>query len=160
MSFTVNEGKESLKIGSNNMGHYAQCQAQVYELSTRSQHLPGIVIWTAGDSRGEDDVVGTVVGPQMAGKAKTAEAPRWFKYTWQIGVEVQPGSDPVHVLYTKPHTELSAKMARTISNSRIPLAGKVEIPAEIRPASVVKVLELLESRQVSAEEEIRKRLGL
>jgi hypothetical protein len=160
-SFTAKEGSESLKVGSNNMAHYQVAQSQVYEVSTLSQHLPGTILWTAGDSRGEDDVAGGVVGPQVAGKAKTGEVPRWFKYTFQVTTEVMPGMEPKHVLYTDSHIELNAKGAKAIANARVPLAGgDAKVPLKIEPASLVKVLELIDKRSDSATDEIAKRLGI
>lgn len=161
-SFKVNDkdSKSSLSIGSNNMAHYSVAQQQVYEKSAQSQFLPGTVLWTAGDRRGEDDANGGVIGPQIAGKAMTGEAPRWFKYTWRLGVEVMPGAKAEHVLYTDRHMEMQGKMAQGIANSRIPLSGDTEIPDKISPASLVKILQLLETRQLSAKEAIRARLGL
>lgn len=155
------ESKTSLSIGSNNMAHYSVAQQQVYEKSTQSQYLPGTVLWTAGDRRGEDDANGGVIGPQIAGKALTGEAPRWFKYTWRLGVEVLPGQAAKHVLYTDRHMEMQGKMAQGIANSRVPLSGSsIEIPDKIEPASLVRILELLNSRQDSARDEIAARLGL
>lgn len=162
-SFMAGEGSNKIKIGSNNMAHYSVAQQQVYEKSTQSQFLPGIVLWTAGDRRGEDDANGGVIGPQIAGKALTGEAPRWFKYTWRIGVEAQMDGTVTHVLYTDRHMETSGKLAQGIANSRVPLSGENEdtkIPAKIIPASVVQILQLLDKRQTSAEDAIRKRLGL
>lgn len=163
-SFTVKgvNGEKDLKIGSNNMAHYSVVQQQVFEKSTQSQFLPGTVLWTAGDRRGEDDVNGGVVGPQTAGKAQAGEVPRWFKFTFRIGVEVLPGQAAKHVLYTDRHVEMQSKgLAQGIANSRVPLAGtSVAIPSKIEPASLVQVLELLDKRQSAAEDEIKKRLGL
>ena len=161
-SFVVKDQAEQLKIGSNNMAHYSVAQQQVYEKSTQSQSLPGTVLWTAGDKRGEDDAVGGVVGPQVAGKALTGEVPRWFKYTFRVATEVLPGSEPKHVLFTDAHVELNAKMAKGISNARVPLAGSkdVSIPSKIEPASLVGVLELLNKRQDAAVDDIKRRLGL
>lgn len=161
-SFNAGAGKDTLKIGSNNMAHYAVAQQQVFEKSTQSQFLPGIVLWTAGDRRGEDDANGGVVGPQTAGKAQAAEVPRWFKYTFRMAVEVLPGQPPKHVLYTDRHVELQARgTAQGIANSRIPLAGtKVDIPSRIEPASLVYVLQLIEQRQAAAKDDIKARLGL
>lgn len=161
-SFMAGEGSEKIKIGSNNMAHYSVAQQQVYQKSTQSQSLPGTVLWTAGDRRGEDDAIGGVVGPQVAGKALTGEVPRWFKYTFRVATEVTPGQDPVHVLYTDSHVEMQSKgMAKGISNSRVPLAGGiVKIPPRIEPASLTGIMELLEQRQNAATDEIAKRLGI
>lgn len=161
-NFVAGGDGEKIKIGSSNMAHFGVAQQQVYQKATQSQSLPGTVLWTAGDRRGEDDATGGVVGPQVAGKAMTGEVPRWFRYTFRICSEVQPGADTVHVLYTDAHTEMQSRgMAKGIANSRIPLSGKeVEIPSRIVPASLVKVLELLNQRQGAAKSEIAKRLGL
>ncbi len=160
-SFTAGEGAEKMKIGSSNMAHYSVAQQQIYEKSAQSQLLPGMVLWTAGDRRGEDDANGGVVGPQVAGKALTGEVPRWFNLTFRIATEQNIGQPTKHVLYTDAHTEMNAKMAKGISNARIPLAGgEVKIPDKIEPASVVEVIKLLNKRQGSAKDAIRKRLGL
>lgn len=161
-SFTVKGVTEQLKIGSNNMAHYSVAQQQIFDKSTQSMYLPGIVLWTAGDRRGEDDANGGVVGPQTAGKAQTAEVPRWFKYTFRIAVELMPGMPPKHVLYTDRHVELQSKgLAQAMANARTPLSGtSVAIPSKIEPASLVAVMQLLEKRQIAAKDEIRLRLGL
>lgn len=160
--FVAGTGADRVKVGSNNMAHYSVAQSQVYEKATQSQLLPGTVLWTAGDSQSTDDSVGGVVGPQIAGKAKTSEAPSWFKYCFHIAVDVQPGMPVKHVLYTEQHTEMMSKgMSVGMSNARIPLAGDgVKIPGKIEPASVVRVLELLEDRHVAAVDDLKKRLGL
>ena len=157
-----NQQEGKIKVGSNNMAHYQVAQGQVYEKSTQSQYLPGTVLWTAGDSRGEDDAVGTVVGPQIAGKAMTGEAPRWFKYTFRIATEVLPGMPTKHVLHLDRHIEMAAKGAAAIANGRVPLAGAEQVPigAKIEPASLVKALELLEKRTEAATDVIAKRLGI
>lgn len=162
-SFQVGQGtKDQKKIGSNNMAHYSVAQQQVFDKSTQSQYLPGMVLWTAGDKRGEDDTVGGVIGVQIAGKAMAGEAPRWFKYTFRLAHEVQPGMPIKHILYTDRHSETQGKgMAQGIANARVPLSGaEVDIPAQIEPASLVKVMDLIEARQAAAKDAIRKRLGL
>ncbi len=164
-SFTFGDDKNKVKVGGNNQGHYKTAQNFIAERSSQSQFLPGMVIWTAGDSRGEDDAVGGVVGPQAAGKALTGEIPRWFKYTFQVSTEVSPGQVTEHVLHLDHHTDMNSKgMAKAISNARIPLAGGggsgVAIPPSIKPASLVKALELIYERQGAAESEIAKRLGI
>lgn len=155
-------GAEKLKVGSSNMAHYSVAQQQVFEKSTQSQNLPGTVLWTAGDRRGEDDANGGVVGPQVAGKALTGEVPRWFKYTFRITTEVLPNQDAKHVLYTDSHVEMQSKgMAKALSNGRIPLGGgNVKVPTRIEPASLVHVLQLLAQRQDAAKDDLKKRLGL
>lgn len=156
-------GSEKLKIGSNNMAHYSVAQQQIYDKSTQSQLLPGTVLWTAGDKRGEDDAIGGVVGPQVAGKALTSEVPRWFKYTFRIVTEVQPMQAPKHVLHMVDHSDMNAKMgAKGMANARIPLSGSIgtPVPEKIEPASLVQALLLLEKRQNSAIDEISKRTGI
>jgi hypothetical protein len=164
-SFKVGDKAESMTIGSHNMAHYTVAQGELYEKTTFSQYLPGTVLWTAGDRRGEDDAVGGVVGPQVAGKALTGEVPRWFKYTFRVATEVQMNQAPLHHLHMVDHMEMNAKMAKGMANSRVPLSGddgsqgSVKIPSAVTPASLVKALEMLYSRQTSAKSEIAKRLG-
>lgn len=163
-SFMAGEAEgPKMKIGSSNIAHYGVAQQQVYQKATQSQNLPGTVLWTAGDRRGEDDANGGVVGPQIAGKAMTGEVPRWFKYTLRMATEVQPGATVKHVMYLDSHTEMQSKgMAKGLANTRVPLSGadEIPIPDSICPASIVQVLELLEKRQGAAKSEIAKRLGL
>lgn len=166
MNFKVSQGTgkdlESITIGTNNMAHYGVAQQQVYEKATESQYLPGTIFWTAGDKRTEDDANGGVVGPQVAGKAMTAEVPRWFKYTLRIATEAMAGTAVKHVLHLEDHIEMNARMARAMSNSRTPLAGAdvAPMPSIIEPASIVKFLELTQKRQTSATDAIKRRLGL
>jgi energy-coupling factor transporter ATP-binding protein EcfA2 len=162
-SFTVKEGNEALKVGSNNQAHYSVAQQQAFEKSTQSQSLPGIVLWTAGDRRGDDDATGGVIGPQVTGKALIGEVSRWFKYTFRAAIEVMPGMPAKHILYTDRHIEMASKgLAQGMANARIPLDGKgaVNIPDRVEPASLVGILDLIDQRQVAAKDAIRKRLGL
>jgi hypothetical protein len=160
--FIAGAGKDAVKVGTNNMAHYMVAQAQVYERATQSQNLPGIVLWTAGDAQSNDDSVGGVVAPQIVGKARSSEAPSWFKYCWHLGVEVDPMGAVKHVLFTEQHIELQSKgMSVGMSNSRVPLDGKeVAIPSRIEPASIVQVLELLDKRKQAAKDDVKKMLGL
>lgn len=162
-SFSYGEGATKQKVGGNNQGHYKVAQNFIYDKSTQSQFLPATVIWSAGDSRNDDDAVGGVVGPQASGKALTGELPKWFKYCFQVAAEVSPGQVTEHVLYLDHHTDMNSKgMAKAISNARVPLSGGdlAPIPSSIKPASLVRALELLNGRQDAAESEIAKRLGL
>ena len=156
-------GQEVRKIGSNNMTHYGVAQQEVYNKALQSQILPGTILWTAIDSVGQDDAVGGVIGPQLAGNAKTGQGPTWFKYTMRLAVEVNVGMDPKHVLYLDHHADMAAKgMAKGIANTRVPLAGSdvAKVPNRIEPASVVQALKLLEARQGAAKDAIKARLGL
>lgn len=163
-NFQAGTGKDSMKVGSNNQAHFGVAQQQVYEYATQSQSLPGTILWTAGDSAGKDDASGGVIGPQLVGKAKTPEVPQWFKYTFHLVKETLPGEEKTkHTLHMRDHVEMnSVGMSVGISNARVPLAGEdtTPIPAKIEPASIVKALELLESRQTAAKDAIKIRLGL
>lgn len=161
-SFVAGTKQAPIKVGTNNMAHYAVAQRELFGKAIQSQSLPATVLWTAGDKRGEDDSVGGVVGPQLAGKAFTGEVPRAFKYTFRTVVEVNPGEAPRHVLYLMDHIEMNAGMAKGIANARIPLAGAdaIKIPPKIEPASLVEALKLLEKRQDAAKDAIKRRLGL
>lgn len=151
---------EKVKVGSNNQAHYGVAQQRVRDVAQQSQYLPGTVLWTAGDRAGTDDAIGGVVGPQIAGKALTGDAPMWFKYTFRIATDMIPGQPPQHVLYLDSHVELNAKGAKGLSNARTPLAGDMVMPAKIIPASLVKALEMIGDKQENAVDAIAARLGI
>jgi hypothetical protein len=162
-NFKAGDDKNKINIGSNNKAHYGVAQQQVYEKILLSQQLPGIVIWTAGDSRTDDDAVGQVVGPQSAGRKQTGELPRHFELTFNIVAEVSLGTElPKHVLYLVQHSEPTAGGAKTLTNARVPLDGGdvVPIPQKIEPASIVQAMELLGRREEAATDALRRRLGM
>lgn len=65
-------------FGSSSMGHYGFVQNAIYDLVTNMSGLPcQHVLFTALESRTEDDDRSTIFGPQISGKKATALAPSW-----------------------------------------------------------------------------------
>ncbi len=94
-------------VGGNNQGHYGVVQRRIADLVAKSQLLPGFIIWTALALRATDDNRRiTVLGPQLAGKALTAAAPRWFGNTLRIGqFPTGPGKPRERRLYFQDHED-------------------------------------------------------
>jgi hypothetical protein len=155
--FTVSKGSgkdtRSLNVSINNEAHYGVVQGFMLDAIWKSTFLTrkGIdVLWTFSVHRGEEQDRTPILGPKLAGKALTAAIPKWFNYTWRLAsIPVEEGP-PRHVLYTAEHPEL-AGLGHSFGNSRVPL-GVAPLPAIIEPASLITVLELLDSRQKEADE--------
>lgn len=151
---------ESLKIGGNNMGHYNVVQTRLLSEVWKSQKLPvEYVVWTASASKEDDpNSITKVVGPQLAGKALTAEMPRHFDLTFRMDfMPAQSGKDKRHILYLGPSIDITAGNAVSLGNTRTPLGSK-PLPSTIEPANIVKALELIEGAENEAMELIKKRL--
>lgn len=163
ISFTVAEGNEKLKISGSNMAHFGVAQSRMTEEVWRSQKLNAdYIVWTSSVSKDEDTTsAGKVLGPDVIGKALTAEVPRWFNYTFRLDVEpAKMGQPERHVLYLGNHIDVGAGGAAGLGNIRMPLDGKQPEKNFIEPASIVKALQIIEGGQKQAREAIRKRLQL
>lgn len=161
VAFTVSADNESVKVSGNNMAHYGVAQSRVVEECWESQKLPGWLIWTASVSK-DDDVnsSGKVLGPAVAGKALTAEVPRWFQYTFRVdAIPAQMGQKERHILYLGNQQDIGAGGATGLGNTRTPLDAP-ELPTTIEPASLVKALELIQAGYAPAVAAIKKRLGM
>lgn len=161
VSLTLSDASgETLKIGGNNMGHYNVVQTRLLSEVWKSQKLPvDYVVWTASASK-EDDANSTtkVIGPQLAGKALTAEMPRHFDLTFRMDfMPAQSGKDKRHILYLGPSLDITAGNALSLGNTRIPLGAKA-LPPSIEPASLTKALDLIIAAENEATEVIKKRL--
>ena len=160
VGFTVNSDGESLKIGGNNMGHYNVVQMRLLDEIWRSQKLNvPYLVWTASASRDDDpNASGKVIGPEAAGKKLTSELPRHFDLTFRLDcTPAQQGKGEEHILYLGNSVDLSSGGAVGLGNTRVPMGAK-ELPASIKPASLVKALELIEGAEQEAKEVIRKRI--
>lgn len=74
----VNGAVEIETFAGNSRGHYSFVQNQLYSLVTNFSSLPcHYVLFTALESRTEDDDRSTVYGPQVAGKKATNLVPSW-----------------------------------------------------------------------------------
>ena len=163
ISFNVTEEGETLKISGSNMAHFGVAQGFMTEQVWKSQKLNApYVMWTSSVSKDEDTTAaGKILGPDVIGKALTAEVPRWFNYSFRIDVVPASGTAKErHILYLGNHVDVGAGNASGLGNIRMPLDGKMPDKNTIEPASLVAALELLEGGRKSAVDAIKKRLNL
>lgn len=159
VSFSVQSDGETLKIGGSNMAHYGICQTRLLDEFLRSQKLNvPIVLWTASASKEDDqNNGGKIIGPAGPGKALTAEVPRHCDLCLPIDcLPAQAGKPERHVIYLGNSVDMNAGNALRLGNTRIPMG--VELPTTVEPASIVKVLGLIEEAEAKAKENMRKRL--
>jgi hypothetical protein len=75
---TVDGQVISEKFGPSTQNHFGFVQNQLYALTTQFQSLPvRYVLFTALESKAEDDDRSTIYGPSIAGKKATAACPAW-----------------------------------------------------------------------------------
>jgi|SRR6266853_1446078 len=163
ISFNVSSEGESLKIGGSNQAHYKVVQDRMTREVWQSQKLDvPLILWTSSVSKDDDTAAaGKILGPDVIGKALTAEVPRWFTYTFRLDVlPAQNGKDERHLLYMGSHVDVGAGNATGLGNIRMPLGAPKLTTTVIEPASVVKALELIEGGANSAVDSLKKRLGL
>lgn len=159
--FAVSKGTSQLNVTINNEAHYGVVQNFMLEKIWKSMNLArkGVdVLWTFSVLRGEEQDRTPILGPKLAGKALTAAAPKWFKYTWRIASVPQEGSEPIHRLYLTEYPEL-AGLGHSFGNSRVPLGGD-PLPPYLEPASIPGVFDLLAERQAQADLALAAELGL
>lgn len=163
ISFDVAGDGEKLKISGNNMAHFGVVQNRMTEEIWQSQKLDApYICWTSSVSKDEDQAAATkVLGPDVIGKALTAEVPRWFNVTYRIDiVPARDGKPESHILYLGSHVDVNAGNVAAVGNIRRPLdAPKLEV-IKIEPASIARALDMMEKGQEEAVEVIRKRLNL
>ena len=160
VSFSVQSDGETLKVGGSNMAHYNVAQTRLLDEFLRSQKLNvPIVMWTASASKEEDtNFGGKVIGPAGPGKALTSELPRHCDLCLRIDCTPSKGAEKErHIIYLGNSVDINAGNAVSLGNTRVPLG--VDLPATVEPASMVKVLQLIEEGEKKATELIRKRLG-
>jgi hypothetical protein len=164
VDFKVEGDGITIKVGGNNVSHYGVCQSRVTDEVWKSQMLPcSYLVWTASVSKDEDNASSNkVLGPAVAGKALTAEVPRWFNLTFRIDCLPAEGGKPErHLLYLGNHRDQAAGNAIGLGNTRTALdSPKLEYrDTIIEPASIVKALQLIDSGALVAKEAISKRIG-
>lgn len=163
ISFNVSSEGESLKIGGSNQSHYKVVQDRLTGEIWRSQKLEvPYILWTSSVSKDDDTAsVGKILGPDVIGKALTAEVPRWFTYTFRLDVlPAQNGKAERHLLYMGSHVDVGAGNATGLGNIRMPLGAPALTTTIIEPASVVKALESINKGADEAVVELAKRLSL
>jgi hypothetical protein len=159
VNFTINSDGESFKIGGSNMAHYGIVQTRMLDEFWRSQKLNvPFLMWTASASKEEDqNAGGKVIGPAGPGKALTPEIPRHCDLCFRIDcLPAQGGKEERHVIYLGNSVDLNAGNAVSLGNTRVPMGAT--LPATVEPASIVKVLQLIDKASKDAEEAIKKRL--
>jgi len=150
--FTVAQGKQSLTVALNNEAHYGLVQGFMLDAIWKSTWLTrkGIdVMWTFSVHRGEEQDRTPILGPKLVGKALTAAAPKWFKYTFRIASIPQEGKAPLHRLYLTEYPDL-AGLGHSFGNARVPL-GSSPLPPYIEPASIPGALKIIGERQEEAD---------
>lgn len=164
IAFQVQGDGETLKISGSNMAHFGVAQARMTAEVWESQKLSAdYIVWTSSVSKDDDtNASGKVLGPDVIGKALTAEVPRWFNYTFRLDVLPAANGKPErHILYLGNHVDVGAGNAAGLGNMRRPLdAPKLE-KIEIEPADIVKALSLVrEQAAEAARKAIATRLGI
>lgn len=160
ISFNVQSDGETLKVGGSNMAHYGICQTRLLDEFLRSQKLGvDVICWTASASKEDDmNAGGKIIGPAGPGKALTAEIPRHCDLCLPIDcLPPAMGKPERHVIYLGNSVDQNAGNALRLGNTRVPLG--VELPATIEPASIVKVLNLIEAAEIKAREEMKLRIS-
>ena len=162
VSFKAEENGEVLKIGGANMAHYNIVQSRVTADVWASQKLDvPYVLWTANVSKDEDAVGSTkVLGPEVVGKKLTSEVPRWFNLTFRLDcTPAAAGKPEQHILFLGNSQDLQAGNAISLGNTRTPL-DSTPLATSIKPASLVKALDMIEEKQGEALAKIRTRMGM
>jgi DNA polymerase III delta prime subunit len=163
ISFQVSGDGESLKVAGSNMSHYMVAQSKMTEEIWASQKLDAdYIVWTSSVSKDEDpNSSGKVLGPDVVGKALTADVPRWFDLTFRIDVlPSQGGKAERHILYLGTHVDINAGNVAAMGNVRLPLDAPPLQKLTIEPADIVEALKQLDGGSDKATDVIRKRLGL
>lgn len=161
-NLTITDGVDTLKIGSNNVSHYNVAQVRITDAVWKSQRLPAdYLLWTASASKDEDSIsTSKVLGPQVVGKALTAEVPRWFGLSFRIDcIPAQMGKPERHILYLGNSVDSTAGGATSLGNTRTP-KDSPELPSSIEPASIVKAIQLIDAAQEKALSIVKARLNL
>ncbi len=159
VAFNVVSDGETLKVGGSNMAHYGICQTRLLSEFLRSQKLNvPIVLWTASASKEDDqNNGGKIIGPAGPGKALTSEVPRHCDLCLPIDcLPAQMGKPERHIIYLGNSVDMNAGNALRLGNTRVPMGA--ELPPSIEPASIVKVLEIIEEAETKVKEVMRKKL--
>ena len=164
VAFNVAGDGENLKISGSNMKHFGVAQDTMTAEVWESQKLPAAyIMWTSSVSKDDDTTSGgKVLGPDVIGKALTAEVPRWFSLTFRIDVlPAQAGKPERHILYLGNHIDVGAGNASGLGNIRRPLDAPQLTAMTIEPADIAKAVVMLQDEaQAAAKAVIAKRLGL
>lgn len=143
-------------INNNAPAHYGMVQQHLMACMRQSSLIPvEVVLWTALAKGGgaEDATQDLVVGPQIVGKAITAQIPQLFVYTFRLAaIPGNPGMG-THAstrLYLHPHMEGVSAGSKGLANPRGPVGE--EIPDYIEPASIPEALRIIAEAKQRAQE--------
>lgn len=162
ISFTTTGEGETLKVSSGNQGQYGMAQERITAEIWQSFRLAApYILWTSSVSKDEDATAsGKILGPDVIGKALTAETPRWFDFTFRLDVLPARDSKPErHILYLGTHVDVNSGGAAGLGNIRLPLDATVLKETAIEPADIVKALNSIRGGYDEATEAIKRRLG-
>lgn len=163
VAFTIQAEGETLKVGGGNQTHYRMAQDRMTEEVWESQKLDvPWLLWTSSVSKDEDTTAaGKILGPDVIGKALTAETPRWFTYTFRLDVLPARGSEAErHILYLGNHVDAGSGGAAGLGNIRLPLDAPKLDKNFIEPANLIDAIKQIDSRANQAESILAKKMGL
>lgn len=163
VSFQVQGDGQTLKIGGGNQTHYKVAQDRMQEEIWNSLKLDvPHLLWTSSVSKDDDTTTtGKILGPDVIGKALTAEVPRWFHRTYRIDVlPARDGKPERHLLYLGNSIDVNAGNAAGLGNTRLPLDAPVLSKIVIEPANIVEAMELIDKGSLTAKDVLRKRVGM
>ena len=161
VNFSISSDGETMKVGGNNMMHYGIVQTRILDELWRSQKLNvPFVVWTASASKEEDgNFGGKVIGPAAAGKALTSELPRHCDLCFRVDcMPATQGKPERHIIYLGNSVDQNAGNAVSLGNVRLPMGATLP-STTVEPASIVKVLKMIEEAEAQAKAAITKRMA-
>lgn len=106
-----------LILGGNNKAHYGFAQSVCERAVKKSITIPFLIappVWTSLKCLGSEQSSGNpIYGPDIPGRAKTAEAPRWFGTV--LGTDIVEGQ---HRLYLRSYEDSADRGVQVICKSR------------------------------------------
>jgi hypothetical protein len=129
-------------FGGNPLAHYGVAQRAMLDCIQRSKAFPGVVLWTAHESKGEDkESSEKIIGPGVVGSAMTAKLPQLFAHTLHFAVadgagpkakdtftgkSVTSATQIQHRIYTRDHYDPDGlTFTKFKAVTRCPLPGKL-----------------------------------
>lgn len=92
----------------NNRAQVGFAQSRAHELVTNSLEIPGMIVmplWTAISEESTDEGGLPIVGPKLAGSAKTDIAPQWFGNVFEASLEQNDQGRKVRRLYLSSYVD-------------------------------------------------------
>lgn len=159
---SINFQEGSVRIANNSPDHFGLVQNEVMKQMQTSFLIPvPYLMWTALARLAEQEqAASSIVGPQLAGKAQTANVPQIFNYTFRVASI--PGNSGMGTaassrIYLHPYTDGVASGSVGLVNPRGPVGET--LPDFIEPASVSGAMTLIREARESAKVKLRLRLA-